>query len=246
MQEFLFPTLSAVVGPGEIAYWGCLRKAFSGMGMTMPVLMPRSGVTLIDRATERYLGLLGMSVEDIFSGLDQKKRQWIDERAPLNIQELFADARRQVEELYDSLIERLSPLGPEMMGRMGEKNRLKVMEQLDYLKKKAERTIRMRHETALRRFDHISLRCLPGGKLQERVHNVAPYWNEYGIEWVERLAETPLSFFEHLLSIRSYFCRGFSFFVEIRYNDNVLMSIFPILRMDRPAPRLLRAIGVFE
>ncbi|MEW9031872.1 MAG: bacillithiol biosynthesis cysteine-adding enzyme BshC [Planifilum fimeticola] len=196
MQEFLFPTLSAVVGPGEIAYWGCLGQAFSAMDMTLPVLMPGCGITLIDRATERYLGLLGLSVEDIFSGLDQKKRQWIDERAPLNIQELFAGARKQVEGLYDSLIEQLSPLGPDMR-RLGEKNRLRVMEQLNYLRGKAERMIRMRHETALRRFDHISLRCLPEGKLQERVYNIVPYWNEYGTEWVGRLAETPLSFFEH-------------------------------------------------
>ena len=70
MQEFLFPTLAAVVGPGEIAYWGCLGKAFSEMGMAMPVLMPRAGVTLIDRTTERYLRLLDLSVEDIFAGLD--------------------------------------------------------------------------------------------------------------------------------------------------------------------------------
>jgi bacillithiol biosynthesis cysteine-adding enzyme BshC len=196
MQEFLFPTLSAVVGPGEIAYWGCLRKAFSEMGMTMPVLMPRIGVTLIDRATERYMGLLDLSVEEIFSGLDRRKRQWLKEHAPLDVQELFADAAKQVEGLYDTLVQQLSPLGPEMR-RIGEKNRLRVMEQLDYLKNQAERMIRLRHETALRRFDHISLRCRPGGKLQERVHNITPYWNEYGTEWIERLAEAPLTFFEH-------------------------------------------------
>ena len=99
-----------------------------------------------------------------------------------------------MEGLYDSLIEQLSSLGPDMR-RLGHKNRLKVMEQVAYLKRKAERMIELRHETALRRFDHISLRCLPGGRLQERVYNIVPYWNEYGIEWVERLTETPLSFF---------------------------------------------------
>lgn len=196
MQEFLFPTLSVVAGPGEIAYWGCLGEAFAGMGMRMPVLTPRSGVTLIDRATERYMRLLDLSAEDIFFGLERRKQAWIAERSPLNIRALFADAEQKVEKLYDSLIEQLSSLGPEMR-RTGEKNRLKVMEQVEYLKRKAEWTIRMRQETALRRFGHISLRCLPEGKLQERVYNITSYWNEYGIEWVERLAETPLSFFEH-------------------------------------------------
>lgn len=196
MQEFLFPTLAAVVGPGEIAYWGCLGKAFSEMGMTMPILMPRAGVTLIDRTTERYLRLLDLSVEDIFAGLDQRKRAWLAENTPLDIQAVFADVEQKVEGLYDSLIEQLSSLGPDMR-RLGHKNRLKVMEQVAYLKRKAERMIELRHETVLRRFDHISLRCLPGGRLQERVYNIVPYWNEYGIEWVERLTETPLSFFEH-------------------------------------------------
>lgn len=196
MQEFLFPTLAVVAGPGEIAYWGCLREAFSAMGMTMPVLMPRSGVTLIDRATERYMRLLDLSVEDIFYGLEKRKRAWIAERAPLNIQALFADAENKIEQLYDFLIEQLSPLGPDME-RLGEKNRRKVMGQVEYLRQKAEWMIQLRHDTALRRFDHISLRCLPEGKLQERVYNIATYWNEYGLEWLERLVETPLSYFQH-------------------------------------------------
>ena len=28
MQEWLFPTLAFIAGPGEIAYWGELKQAF--------------------------------------------------------------------------------------------------------------------------------------------------------------------------------------------------------------------------
>ena len=51
-QELLFPTLAFIAGPGEIAYWAELKKAFETFSLKMPPIVPRLNITLLDRSIE--------------------------------------------------------------------------------------------------------------------------------------------------------------------------------------------------
>ena len=53
MQEWLFPTLAFIAGPGEIAYWGELKQAFELFENCMPPIVPRVNITFLDSAVER-------------------------------------------------------------------------------------------------------------------------------------------------------------------------------------------------
>ena len=55
MQEMVFPVLSFIGGPGEIAYWGTLKSAFELFQMKMPVIMPRLSVTVVNTKTQTLL-----------------------------------------------------------------------------------------------------------------------------------------------------------------------------------------------
>ena len=54
MQEMVFPVLSFIGGPGEIAYWGTLKSAFELFQMKMPVIMPRLSVTVANMKTQTF------------------------------------------------------------------------------------------------------------------------------------------------------------------------------------------------
>src|SRR5699024_8817028 len=45
MQELLFPTLAFIGGPGEIAYWAALQRAFAALEIKMPPVVPRLSLT---------------------------------------------------------------------------------------------------------------------------------------------------------------------------------------------------------
>ena len=44
MQDYVFPVLAAVLGPGEIAYWALTGKRIPLVDMQMPIIVPRMSV----------------------------------------------------------------------------------------------------------------------------------------------------------------------------------------------------------
>ena len=55
MQEFLFPVLATVLGPGEIAYWSLTKHAFEQFSMKMPIIAPRMEFTLIEGTVQKQM-----------------------------------------------------------------------------------------------------------------------------------------------------------------------------------------------
>jgi bacillithiol biosynthesis cysteine-adding enzyme BshC len=191
MQEFLFPTLAVVLGPGEIAYWGLLKPLFERYGMEMPPLVPRRHYTLVDRATAKYLSRFSLTWDDVVDHLEEKKRAWLLAQQTVDVKSLFAQAQSAIDRIYEPLIAEIGSVEKGLVA-LGEKNREKVHEQIQYLKKKTIRAIERRHAVDLRQWDHLGRMLLPGGKWQERVYNIVYFWNQYGLEWLEWLVEQPL------------------------------------------------------
>ncbi|MEL3933652.1 bacillithiol biosynthesis BshC, partial [Aeromonas enteropelogenes] len=77
MQEFLFPTLAFIAGPGEIAYWAELKEAFSLFGYAMPPVVPRLNMTLVERSIQTDLQEIGLTVEEVLRGrINEAKAEW--------------------------------------------------------------------------------------------------------------------------------------------------------------------------
>ncbi len=65
MQDYLFPTLAYIGGPGEIAYWTRLRPLFHHFDWTMPLLIPRMGAVMLQAKEEKGLRRHGLSLEQV-------------------------------------------------------------------------------------------------------------------------------------------------------------------------------------
>ena len=66
-QDTVFPTLAAVLGPSELAYFTQLTLAYQRMGIPMPILFPRASVTLLEPKAARTLDKLGLSLRDVLA-----------------------------------------------------------------------------------------------------------------------------------------------------------------------------------
>ena len=55
MQEWLFPNLAFIAGPGEIAYWGELKRAFEYVDLKMPPVVPRLNITIVEREMNKRI-----------------------------------------------------------------------------------------------------------------------------------------------------------------------------------------------
>jgi bacillithiol synthase len=192
MQEYLFPTLYFVGGPGEVAYWGLLKQAFAQVGLRMPIVLPRLQVTILDRRVQKRMNEFGLSATDVLAGLDDKREAWLAERVPFALAERFATAKQIIEQEYEALINDLEQGIGRNTREIGQKNLGKILAQVEYYQHFAERAVREKHQVELRHWEELSLAVTPDGKLQERVYNFLSLWNAWGLDWLHRLLETPL------------------------------------------------------
>ena len=63
VESGVFPTLSYVGGPGEIAYFAQLGEYFQAHGLEMPVVYPRCGVTLVEKKIRKILDKFRLRME---------------------------------------------------------------------------------------------------------------------------------------------------------------------------------------
>lgn len=187
MQEFLFPTLAFIAGPGEIAYWAELKEAFSLFGYAMPPVVPRFNITLVERSIDTDLREVGMTVFDVLQGqIEQAKSEWYARQVQYPLDEMIARAKEEIEEIHRPLRE----IGVEIDRGLTDvlaKNAAFIQSQIDFLHQTLHRSIERKYEVELRKFARIEMSLFPNQAPQERVWNIFYYINKYGFDFVERL-----------------------------------------------------------
>lgn len=186
MQEFLFPVLQTVLGPGEIAYWALLRKAFHSMDMRMPIIAPRLEFTIVERSIQKHMNTYGLSFEDVVYSFAAKKEAWLKAQDELGLEAQFERVKEAFAQLYDPLLEQLSRIN-KGIEQLGETNKLKIIEQINFLQTRSFAAFAQQHEAALRQLERIEQTLIPLGKKQERVYNIFAYLNKYGVELIDEL-----------------------------------------------------------
>lgn len=194
MQEMVFPVLAFIGGPGELAYWGTFKSLFEHMNMELPIIVPRLSITLVDRKSLKYMNELELSIQDVFTGvLTEHKYAFIDDiqdsKAQLMIENMQASLKEQYEEITSYLLESNYP-----MQQILVKNFSNHEKQFKFLQHKIEDTLLLRHETTLRKFNHIEGLIFPEHSLQERIYSPFPFVNEAGESLIEDLLSMPFEF----------------------------------------------------
>ncbi|QAY68312.1 bacillithiol biosynthesis cysteine-adding enzyme BshC [Paenibacillus protaetiae] len=190
MQDYVFPVLATVLGPGEIAYWGTTGEAFRTLGMEMPIILPRLSFTLVEGTIDKHMAKYELSFEDVVKRFDERKEAWLKEQDQLSIEEKFAAAKQAFNDLYEPIVS-LAASVQQGLAKLGETNRQKIVEQIEYLESKTKDAFSKQYEASIRQLDRIYSTLCPEGKPQERVVNCTVYWNRFGQDIIGKLLELP-------------------------------------------------------
>ncbi|WP_435924926.1 bacillithiol biosynthesis cysteine-adding enzyme BshC [Paenibacillus sp. DYY-L-2] len=192
MQDALLPVLGTVLGAGETAYWGLTRDAFRELGLRMPILLMRESFTVLEGTLQKHLDKYGLTWADISNRetFQAKREAWLAGQDTLNVSGRFAEIKAAFTGMYEPLIEQLGGIQGGLI-KLGNANRDKIMDQIEYLHGKAKDALEKSNETGLRHFDRIELSLFPLGRPQERVYNVFYYLNRYGTDWIDGLLGIP-------------------------------------------------------
>jgi bacillithiol biosynthesis cysteine-adding enzyme BshC len=198
MQEFLFPTLSFVAGPGEISYWAELKEVFEVFQRKMPPVYPRLMSTIISRSIEREIQELGLRTSEVLqfgvsknmtSFLEGLKDCFIEDE----IQKMKAELRVHYELLEDSALKIHDSLV-----QIVKKNESIIHGQLEYLEKEFYKQNERNNEIVIRKYIQIQNLVKPNDHPQERMLNVFYFINQHGFDIVNKMLEqTSSSEFTH-------------------------------------------------
>ncbi|XJZ28400.1 bacillithiol biosynthesis cysteine-adding enzyme BshC [Bacillota bacterium Lsc_1132] len=193
-QEWLFPTIAFIAGPGEISYWAELKLAFEHFGIKLPPIVPRLNITLLDRSTETDLADLHLDLAAVLTrGTEPEKKQFLESIKDQEVEALFSVTKEQLRQQYERIEEKTQELDKGLLPLV-KKNENLVLKQIDFMEKKLEASVKLQHEVILNKFARIDLALRPDGFPQERVWNVFYYLNQYGLSLIKDLMELPFVF----------------------------------------------------
>ncbi|MBU8877714.1 bacillithiol biosynthesis cysteine-adding enzyme BshC [Bacillus sp. FJAT-29790] len=194
MQEWLFPTLAFIAGPGEIAYWAELKQVFEMFGLKMPPIVPRLNMTFLDRSIETDMNELELNLQETLTfGTEKTKEEFIQSLKDQNLESLFRKTKQDLFQNY-RLIEEYMKQEDKGLVPLFEKNEELLLKQIEFLKSKLENSVQMKHEVVIRKYDRVGNALRPNGAPQERIANGLFYLNQYGLNFMNELLKCSFSF----------------------------------------------------
>ena len=193
MQEMALPVLAFVGGPGELAYWATLKRAFDILGLEMPIFAPRLNISVVTRKIQSLLDLHQLTFEDVLAN----KVTTLKERFIADVQN--QQALSQIDEMQQALISQYELLYTHLMDndlsldKIIEKNKAFHIKQFDYLKNKIREQTLQKHDVVIRQFNTIHSEIVPNNGWQERVFNPYQMLNQYGPTFVDDLIQLPMT-----------------------------------------------------
>ncbi|MFK9092322.1 bacillithiol biosynthesis cysteine-adding enzyme BshC [Bacillus salipaludis] len=191
MQEWLFPTIAFIAGPGEISYWAELKLVFEHFHIKMPPIVPRLNITFLDRSIESDISELNLNLMDVLSkGTEKEREQFLAAIKDKELAVLFSSTIEQLIKQYKMIEAKTEQLDRALLPML-KKNENYLLKEIGFLQSKLEEAVKLKHDVLLKKYARVDLALRPDGFPQERVWNVFYYLNQYGLTFMNKLmAET--------------------------------------------------------
>ncbi len=186
VQDFLLPTVAYYGGAAEIAYFAQTAAVYRILDRPVTPILPRAGMTLVERHTWRALERYGIRLVDFFAGLDHVLGRVVKEYLGRETAAAFEHTTRTFNNELDDLQEQLRRVDPTLAEAL-EKGRRKINYQIDGLRTRFNRAQVGRDEAVHRQIERAFDLLYPGKTLQERRINITSLLarhGSYAVDWV--------------------------------------------------------------
>lgn len=190
----VFPTLAYVGGPAEVSYFGQIGCLFAAHGVTMPLVVPRASMDVVEYKVQKVLDKFHLGVDDVRQPFDQLTSQVMRDELPEDVTATVAGLRDQIAECYGKLVDATQSIDPTLKSPV-ENARNSSQKTLADIEKKIVSHLKKKNEVGVEQLKKASLNLYPNGEPQERVINALTYLARYGTEFMDavlRKIETPL------------------------------------------------------
>lgn len=194
MQEWLFPTLAFIAGPGEISYWAELKLIFEYFKIKMPPIVPRLNITFLDCSIETDLMELNVNLKEVLKrGTTAEREQFLSTIKDKEMDELFLQAKEQLVSQYQLIEEKTLELDRGLLPLL-KKNESYILKEIGFMQTRLDEAVKLKHEINLNKFTRVDFALRPDGYPQERVWNIFYYLNRYGLNFIHDIMTCSFEF----------------------------------------------------
>lgn len=196
-QDALFPTISYIAGPGEIAYYAQMKGIYERFELPMPIIYPRKSMTLLEGKIEKVLDKYELGVPDFWGDIEALVNRVARAQLPETIEDRIARATQAIDQHLQDLQELVTEFEPTLTNAV-ENMKGKISGQVEGLEKKILQAYKKRNDVIRQQLYKAGHSLYPNHQLQERALNITPYLFKYGFDFIERLYEAvDISNFDH-------------------------------------------------
>ncbi len=181
VQDMALPTLTTVAGPTELLYLWQVDPIYRALGVERSKLTPRLGATFITQREWRIAQRFGLDEQSLF-----RAGRLLEDYDTTRF-DVDDDDLRYLEELRDSLLQRIGELEAAGMEKMIDKARQSIAHQIDKLTERTREQRLSQRGLGKGLLKALADHLLPGGAAQDRAIASVEAVGRYGSAWIDRL-----------------------------------------------------------
>ena len=188
VESTVFPVVSYVAGPGELAYYGQLKRLYEAHDMRMPVLFPRHAVTVVEAKIRKVLDKFDLEPDDLRRPYHEIASDIAREEVPGDVRRALGELRGSVSEGSGELMKAARNIDPTLKGPVTHA-RNTALSAFQDVERKIVQSVKRENEIGLAQLKKAHLHLFPDGKPQERVLNPLYYLTRYGNGFIDALVD---------------------------------------------------------
>ena len=188
VESTVFPVASYVAGPGELAYYGQLKRLYEAHGLRMPVLFPRYAVTVVESKIRKVIDKFDLEPDDLRRPYHEIASEIAREEVPADVRRALGRLRGSVSEGSEELMKAARSIDSTLKGPVTHA-RNAALSAFQDVERKIVQSVKRENEIGLAQLEKAHLHLFPDGKPQERVLNPLYYLARYGNRFIEALVD---------------------------------------------------------
>jgi uncharacterized protein YllA (UPF0747 family) len=188
----LLPTVAYVGGAAEISYFAQSEIIYRELLGRMPVMLPRSGFTLVDVKATKLLRQYKLTVEEVWRGSEALRRLLERGSVPKALAAKFEREQKQIAKTLAQLGKQIEKLDRTLHGSVNTAQK-KIAFQLDKLRRKTGRAQDKKDLLLTAHQQFLEEQLYPHHALQSRELGFLPFlarWGSSALDELQKLSST--------------------------------------------------------
>lgn len=202
LQDSVLPVMCCICGPGEVSYFSQLKKIYDLVDVRLPIIYPRFSATIIEKRIKKVLDRFEIRDADLQLDREKLTRKIIEERLNLNLDELMAEFKNDMEESIKRIEKNISNYEMNISSSFDRIKR-NIKKETSVLEKKLYSEYKKQNSYVTGSLNKVYQSLFPYNNLQERELSVWDFINKYGFDFTGSLylKLKPLSFSHKFIEI---------------------------------------------